>query len=865
MNIHMYTQRFALTALAALICHATVYAQTSGSVNSESQPDTSAVTAPGNDQTNAGSSAGVAAPSASPAPARVRAPRPTRSSATANKQISFSVQPAAKNAAGAEGNNAQGDMSVAATASDARAAADAATSKPAAGFESYEDGVRIMRGNDRVVSPPRLPARVEGPASTFKFEEAPISEVVHVMLGEILKVDYVLHQPVAGSVTLATRGNVSADQAIFLLESALQANGIVMARDARGVYHVGRAEALKGIVSAPRQVGFGALPPGSGAVIVPLQYIGAAEMATILRPMVAPDALLRVDTLRNLLVLGGTRTQAEGWLELINTFDVDLLKGMSVGLFPLKYATVREVEQALRLMTGGATAGAQSAQGAGGGGAAPASAGGAAAAAGGAASAATAESNPFFGAVRIMPLERISSILVVTPRASKLDEARKWIERFDRPSDNSTEPQLFVYPVQNGSAKHLASVLSGIFGGGGGQTATGGTGVAPGLGSSTSSTSGFGSQNQSQTGSLLGMNNNSNRATPGFGSQNNQSNQGGQGSAGVTAATLGQGGVRIIADEVNNAILIYAPRSEYAKLEASLRRLDIRSAQVLIEAMIVEVTLKDDLQYGLQWKFSDGFNFNNGYNGTGTLGTALTGTSPGFTYSLFKSATDIRATLSALAGKSLIKVISNPSVTVMDNQVATILVGDQIPIKTGETLINSTTANTVTNFQYKDTGVSLAVTPSVNAGNIVTMQVAQSITDVVGTPDTITGQRAFTQRQIGTKVAIRSGETLVLGGLIKDNTSTTKSGIPLLQDIPVAGKLFGSTQTSTNRTELLVILTPRVVRSDEDARELNEEMRNQMKTFTSVERLDARVRQPLASSDSGALSAPPFNKGVITP
>lgn len=710
--------------------------------------------------------------------------------------------------------------------------------------------MRIMRGNDRVIAQPRLPAKIEGPASTFKFEEAPISEVVHVMLGEILKVDYVLHQPVAGNVTLATRGDVSPDQAVFLLESALQANGVTMARDARGTYHVGRPDALKGIVSAPRLVGNGALPPGSGAVIVPLQYIGAAEMATILRPMVPADALLRVDTLRNLLVLAGTRTQAEGWLELINTFDVDLLKGMSVGIFPLKYATVREVETALNLMTGGGAAAA----------ARPAAGAGAAAAGGGAAAAAgQSESNPFFGAVRVMPIERISSILVVSPRASNLEEARKWIERFDRPSDNSTEPQLFVYPVQNGSAKHLASVLSSVFGGSGGQSSTGGNGVAPGLGTSTNTTQGFGSQLGSSNltgGTGSGLGSSTNRGTSGLGTQGNQA------AATVTASTLGQGGVRIVADEVNNAILIYAPRSEYTKLAASLRRLDIRSAQVLIEAMIVEVSLKDDLKYGLQWNFSDGRS--NGYRGTGVLGTALDGMTQGFTYSLYNSANDIRAVLNALATKSLIKVISNPSVMVMDNQVASIVVGDQIPIKTGETLIGGTVTNTVINTTYKDTGVNLAVTPSVNAGNIVTMQVIQNITDR-GVEDTLTKQSTFTQRQVNTKVAIRSGETLVLGGLIKDNTSTAKSGIPLLQDIPVAGKLFGSTQTSTNRTELLVILTPRVIRSDEDARELNEEVRGRMKTFSTVETLDSRVGNSSSQTSSSALSSAPFNKGVITP
>ena len=810
----MLIQRFALTAMAVLVCHA-VYADTAPPLlplaTTTAAQDTLAPILQN-------------APAAAVAPkmsANTPAPIPAAAAAKA-VQVVGAVEPA-----------------VAAEETDA------------------DGGARIMRGNDRVIAPPRTPFKVEGPPNTFKFEDAPITEVVHVMLGEILKVDYVLHQPVSGSVTLATRGPVPPDQAIFLLESALQANGVVMARDARGVYHVGRAEALKGIVAAPRLVGNNSvLPPGSGAIIVPLQYIGATEMATILRPMLPPDALLRVDNLRNLLVLGGTRTQAEGWLELINTFDVDMLKGMSVGIFPLKYATVGEVDAALRLMTsggggGGAAAGASR----------PAATGAGAAGSGAAAASAGAQgdSNPFFGAVRIMPIERISSILVVAPRASSLDEARRWIERFDKPSDSSTEAQLFVYPVQNGSAKHLAAVISGVFGGGsagGAQSGTGGTGVAPGLGSSSASTQGFGGQ--------LGSSNLTSSAS----SAANRSGTSGQAGAapGVTSSTLGQGGVRIIADEVNNALLIYGPRSEYTKIESTLRRLDIRSAQVLIEATLIEVTLKDELAYGLQWAFNDSRR-NTGYTGTGvlsTLGGGVLGPAlKGFSYTLSNAAGDVRAVLNALADKSLVKMLSSPTLMVLDNQTASIVVGNQQPIRSGET-VSTTGAAISTSIQYKDTGVSLAFTPSVNAGNFVTMMIKQSVTDV-GEKDDATGQRAFLQRQLESKVAIRSGETLVLGGLIRDNTTTTKSGIPLLQDIPVLGAAFRNSGSLTNRTELLVILTPRVVRSDEDARELTDEVRTRMKTFSTIPNLDPRYSGTTPRIESSSIYAPPFNKGVVTP
>ena len=193
---------------------------------------------------------------------------------------------------------------------------------------------RILRGDDRVIAPAKPLPQNAGGAISFNFEEAPVSEVVRTILGDVVKADYVLHPPLAGSITLSTKSPVTPDQALFLLETALQANGLALLRDARGSYHVGRPDALKAIGGAVRQATGSSLPPGYGAIIVPLQYIGATEMAAILKPLLPADGLVRIDSVRNLLVLSGTRTQAEAWLDLVATFDVDLLKGMSVGVFP---------------------------------------------------------------------------------------------------------------------------------------------------------------------------------------------------------------------------------------------------------------------------------------------------------------------------------------------------------------------------------------------------------------------------------------------------------------------------------------------------------------------------------------------------
>lgn len=433
------------------------------------------------------------------------------------------------------------------------------------------------------------------------------------------------------------------------------------------------------------------------------------------------------------------------------------------------------------------------------------------------------------GALRILPIENINSILIVTPRASYLEEARRWIEKLDQPGSGMGDLQLFVYPVQNGNAKHLASVLNGLFGGGVAAPAanTAPRAVAPGLQNTLGNTQGFGGSTGGFGGSAGGFGGGfGGSAGGGFGAvqQNNNANQG----PGVSTMTLNSG-VRVMADEVNNAILVYGSRGEYDKIQNALKRLDIPPTQVLIEASIIEVTLNDELKYGLQWVFDD--KVRGGLSGSGVIsnvaGGVLGGAAAGFSYTLKNPLGNVRGVLNALADKSLVNVISSPSLMVMDNHTASIAVGTQQPIRSSETFVSGSN-NVTTAIQYKDTGVTLSVTPSVNAGNMVTMQINQAVTDV-GAEDVTTGQRSFLQRQFNSKVAVRSGETLVLGGLIRDNSTAGKSGIPLLQDIPVLGKLFGANSKNVARTELLVVITPRVVRNDVDLIAIGQEMRDRMK------------------------------------
>ena len=202
---------------------------------------------------------------------------------------------------------------------------------------------------------------------------------------------------------------------------------------------------------------------------------------------------------------------------------------------------------------------------------------------------------------------------------------------------------------------------------------------------------------------------------------------------------------------------------------------------------------------------------------------------PGFSYSILNRAGVIRATLNALADDSLLRVLSNPSVLVQDNYNATIQIGRQQPIKSSTTV---TSTNLVSEaITYKDTGVMLSVTPAINAGGTVTMDITQQITDV-GEIDAATGQRNFLTRQLKSRVAVRSGETVVLGGLIRENETKGSSGLPGLSQIPILGALFGTQSSQRDLTELLVMITPRTLDDDDALRNASTELRQRMKVLS---------------------------------
>jgi general secretion pathway protein D len=316
----------------------------------------------------------------------------------------------------------------------------------------------------------------------------------------------------------------------------------------------------------------------------------------------------------------------------------------------------------------------------------------------------------------------------------------------------------------------------------------------------------------------------------------------------AAAGELDVGAVTIIADDKRNALIVKATTADYAKIDQVIRKLDTWPLQVLVEATIVDVELTDELSLGVEW-FLKGKRNGRGVEARLDLGApGIAPLAPGFSFAMLDSASNIRAVLNALAAESKLKVVSSPTMMVLDNHKASIRVGDQVPVRTSEAAGLGTSAASpviASTFEYKETGVLLEVTPRVNASGMVHMEIHQEVNDVQATTSSGIDSPTINQRRINTTVAVQDGETVVLGGLIRDRKSGVESGFPGLAKIPLFGWLFKSRTDSAARSELIVVITPSAVRDQREARAVTEELQKRMTELTLPAWLEKKRQLPL--------------------
>lgn len=636
--------------------------------------------------------------------------------------------------------------------------------------EFYEgDGVFINEEAAQV----RPPAMSEDGEIVLNFEGETIQSVVHTILGEVLQETFVIGPGVSGQVTFATARPVSRDQLMPILELLLRWNGATL------VFHEGRYHVLPIDQAIP-----GHLVPEIGPVdqvrgfavrVVPLEFISPTEMAKILEPYVRPNAIVNVDVMRSMIFIAGTREELANYMRTIEIFDVDWLAGMSVGIYPLETVDVESITMELTAIFG-----------------------------------MEAES-PLAGLFRFVPMPRLGSVMVITPKEEYLYKAQEWITRLDRGAAGSGV-QLYVYKVKNLEADILAGYLNELFGGGSSQrNRSRSNNLAPGLEPVTMS-------------SLGDFNNNRERANE-AGVRNNNSSQGGNNNG---PGLLGEDSqVRITSVLETNSLLITATQKEYDSILAAIERIDEEPLQVLIESQVMAVELNEALSLGVNWFLSnyqpptipsgeggaplfpsDSGRVIDEVQGGATVGGITAGLSDFF----FGGRTFVAATITALDSVSDLRSLAAPSLVVRNNEAATITVGTQIPVQS-TSIQQGGNNNVVSSAQYVETGVTLNVTPRINPGGLVYLDIEQEVSAPVSDSpfQSQDGNPPISNRQVTSKVAVQSGSTVFLGGLIQESEDKRRGGVPYLNRIPGLGALFGARSTNKTRTETIVMITPTVI------------------------------------------------------
>ncbi|HVI53698.1 MAG TPA: type II secretion system secretin GspD [Luteibacter sp.] len=685
---------------------------------------------------------------------------------------------------------------------------------------------------------------------TFNFENQPVESVVKAILGDLLHENYSIVPGVQGNVSFSTSQPVTAEQALPILETLLSWTGNALVHS-NGRYVVMPA---KDAVAGNLVPSIGATAPAGGlqARLFPLRFISATEMQKLIKPFARADAVLLADPTRNVLVMAGTPSELDNYQRTVATFDVDWLRGMSVGVFSLQRAEVKDLTPMLDKLFG------------------------------------DKGNTPMAGLLRFIPIERTNSLVVISPQPAYLDEVRSWIDRIDHGGGN--EAQLYVYDVRNVQASDLADYLSDIYGGGsgGGRSGDKGGKVGPGLSSGTlggdsdsnrggsgfgsgSGTFGSGSSSSSSSGGYINTTtgNGINGSSSGFGSGGSSINGSQSGFAGSgfgdddnshrshSGGITTDEGVRITSVDSNNQLMVRCRPAQWAEIEQAIKRLDAVPLQVQIETRILEVALTGNFQFGVQWYLEGLVGGKNGSVGQpgnkqqwalGNGGNVYNPSTDSFFYSFVNN--NLSVALKAMETSGNTKTLSAPSLVVLNNQKAHIQVGDQIPITQTYVNTGANTDNTIGQVEYKDTGVILNVRPRVNPGGLVYLNINQVVSSP-GAKDTATGNFPIQQREVATQVAVQSGQTVLLGGLIKQDEGVTDTGIPGLNRIPVFGRLFGSTNRSRNRTELIVLITPRVVTNSDDAKQITDEYQRK---FESLRPYSADAK---AAGQQPAVSSPP--------
>lgn len=661
---------------------------------------------------------------------------------------------------------------------------------------------------------PVTPPNQRGRNVVLNFDNADIETVIQAA-SEIVGFNYVLAPDVRGKVTVQTAGRIPQEDVFGVLLAILEVHGFTAIK-AGNLYKIIRIEGAKER-AVPTIVGTTPDPSRTTdeivTQIVPLRYASVGDLSTLLRPLISPRGTVAAHRETNVLILTDAASNIRRLLDIVRLVDVEVALE-ELQIIPIKFADANELAQILnqlfsagRVRPGGATTTATTPAAP----AAPAAPGAPARVPGTTTTESSAAERP-----PLIVAERRSNSLVVHARKRDLELIKRLLEQLDQ--NIYSGRRVFVYYAENAKSKELAATLNAIYGGRDTSTTTTTPSAPGGLGTPP------------RTGTAL---------TPPPPPPPPPAPGGGP--ASLPDAGLVEGQVRFIADETTNAVIVTTYPRNWEEIQETIRQLDRMPRQVLIEVLVTEITLTEDTRLGVDWAIRTGnfvaaqqtINPDRAIISAPPITLPLNLPAGGLTAMGFV-ADRFFSMLNALAAEGRVNVLSAPHVLTSENKKAVINVSDSIPIITsqqvpigGTTTAGADQSTAVVGTQsveYRDAGVILTVTPRIGERGTVALDVKQEVNDI-GPQEPPTGSRRIIKREAETSVVLLNNQTLVLGGLIRDRRSTEDRGIPVMKNIPLIGYLFSSKGQQVQKTELLILITPRVIGTALDGARITEEYR----------------------------------------
>jgi general secretion pathway protein D len=619
---------------------------------------------------------------------------------------------------------------------------------------------------------PPVPVEEQGSPSNVKLQlfQADLNQVINI-IGNELKINYVVDPKVKGVATVSTMGEVRREDLIPLLETILRLNGAAIVKTGNFYQIVPRSD----VKQLPVPIRTDSQPDARAGnadrimQVIPMRFVSAKDMSKVLEPYLSESGSMVVHEGGNILILTETAMNLKRLLELVSIFDADVFQNKRVQLFPVKNNRAKDLASELESVF-----------------------------------AAYALSKKD-SAIRFLPIDRINAILVVSPSTTAFAEVEKWIQKLDQPGENMSIKN-FVYKVQNGIAKNIAGLLTQI----------------------------YAAESETSEATAAGF-------TPG-GATAPARAVGGE----VTRShvKLLRGDIKIVADEITNSVVVQSSPQDFETIQETIRSLDAVPRQVFIDAKIYEVDLTGALSMGVSYFLQQ--------RSTANLGTvasfsaaAVGALKAGLNVAsgtIIGNSRELLVFLNAQESRQNTRILSAPTVIASDNTDARIQVGQEVPLLTSQGTIAGGTgsqglfSNTI---QNRSTGIILTVTPRINSSGWVTLKINQEVSSPVA-PDPGSGIQSpsIQIRSVNTQVTVMDGETIAIGGIILESRLLSKNRIPLIGDIPGLGLLFGTTTYSKTRTELIVLITPRVIENIDQASEITDELKSTLKDIKKDLRME---------------------------